>query len=71
MKEKVISYLNREYKQYKRLYETKPNWFDPIEGKNRMMDRCYGVIMFSEEIGVDYADIVEIWDKWKMKVDNL
>ena len=71
MKEKVISYLNREYENYKRLMETKPNWFNPIESKNRMMDRCYGVIMFSEEIGVSCADIVAIWDEWKIKVDSL
>jgi hypothetical protein len=71
MKEKVISYLNKEYEDYKRLMETQPYWFNPIENKDRMISRCYGVVMFAQEIGVDYPDIVEIWDKWKIKVDSL
>lgn len=71
MKEKVISYLNRQYEEYKRLMETKPNWFKPIESRNRMMDRCFGVVMFADEIGVDSADIMKIWDEWKIKVDSI
>jgi hypothetical protein len=36
-----------------------------------MMDRCFGVVMFADKIGVDSTDVMELWDEWKIKVDNL
>lgn len=72
--EKILNqykdYCNREYKDAVRAIENK-RLFKPKEVVDSAVDRCLGVALFIQSIGVSYEDADIIYEETKAKLEEL
>ena len=71
---KVQEYFENEYNEVLKLMDRKPFWFSLKESVDNAVQRCLGVAMFVQNIGVKYDDLNcydEIHERFRqLLIDN-
>lgn len=70
MKE-MDNYFEKEYQETKALLENKPNWItSEKEVVNNAIQRCLGVSMFVQQLGVAYQETL-VYEYYREKLQGL
>ena len=70
MKE-MDNYFEKEYQETKALLESKPNWVtSEKEIVNNAIQRCLGVAMFAQQLGVTYQESL-VYEYYQEKLNGL
>jgi hypothetical protein len=70
MKE-MNNYFEKEYQETKALLENKPNWVtSEKEVVNNAIQRCLGVLMFAQQLGVTYQETL-VYEYYQEKLNGL
>lgn len=65
------NYFEKEYQETKTLLENKPNWItSEKEVVNNAIQRCLGVSMFVQQLGVAYQE-TSIYECYREKLQKL
>lgn len=60
---------DKEYEMTKNAINNK--WFKPRDVINNSIQRCLGVALFIQYLGVTYDDVDKIFEEFKYKINNL
>ena len=65
------NYFEKEYQETKTLLENKPNWItSEKEVVNNAIQRCLGVSMFVQQLGVTYQETL-VYECYQEKLQEL
>lgn len=65
------NYFEKEYQETKTLLENKPNWItSEKEVVNNAIQRCLGVSMFAQQLGVAYQETL-VYEYYQKKIQEL
>lgn len=81
MLEKALDYLDNEYKEF-RDFLSRQTYAPSIPSRDEertlidryaksTLDRCMGVVMFVQSVGVDYGDVKEPYEELKQVIYQL
>lgn len=71
MLEKIKEYFETEYKDTVNSIGAHYRWIEPSKIISQTLDRCFGVAMFAQTIGVKYEDIAILYNEYKEKLEKL
>ncbi len=71
IEKQIIAYYENEYTHLAKLLSENVSWVTPSEAVQNALQRCYGIAMFVQDLGIKYEVIEAIYIDYKERMMNL